>query len=190
MSPKKKYTREEIVDTAFSLLRTAGFSSLTARSVAAELNASTMPIYSVMRSMENVIAELRVKTLFVLDQYQNRSYTDNPYLNRAIGYVTFAYEEKMLFRFLHIDAPIPFEEYDALQDTLLAEGEARLEWFGRIDENSIDDINLKSFFFVHGLAMSLSSGTVGPYDNKRIIRLLSEAGSAFTLHEKRSGEKR
>ncbi len=176
----------QIAETAFRLLREEGFPAVTARSIASALGASTMPIYSAMGSMDALTAELRKRALAVLDGYQLTEYTENPYLNQAVGYVKFSQNERNLFRFLFIESPVSMEDQDAIYPLRRPDGGARSQWFGPIDEKTLGSIAFKSYFFVHGLATALALGTAGPFDDVRIVRLLEEAGGAFVLFEKKT----
>ena len=51
MPPKVKVSKEEIINTAISLIRKSGASAVNARSIAAELGCSTQPIFSNFASM-------------------------------------------------------------------------------------------------------------------------------------------
>ena len=46
MPPKPKFTKEDIVEAAFNIVREQGWEALTQRSIAQKLNASIGPIYS------------------------------------------------------------------------------------------------------------------------------------------------
>ena len=59
MPPKVKLSREDIIDTAISIIRESGVSALNARTIAAALNCSTQPVFSNFATME----ELRIAAL-------------------------------------------------------------------------------------------------------------------------------
>ena len=54
MPPSAKFTREEIVRAALTLVRTEGFDALTARALGAKLGSSARPIFTVFQNMEEV----------------------------------------------------------------------------------------------------------------------------------------
>ncbi len=156
MTQKAVFTREAIVEAAFSLTREQGWSAVTARSIARKLGSSTMPIYSSMKSMEEIEAEVRGRVAAFIQEYQARDYGGGSSLNMAIGYVTFARDEGNLFRFLYVDRPTAYQVPAAMND-------ARV---------------LKSWIFTHGLASLVSAGVLELTD-RRIRDLLMEAGAAF-----------
>jgi AcrR family transcriptional regulator len=95
------FSKEQIIDAAFELIREIGWKQVTARSIANHLGSSTMPIYSRMKSLFDLEKELKTRAHKMLRDYQYFAYTENPLLNLAVGYVAFAREEKQLFRFLY-----------------------------------------------------------------------------------------
>ena len=54
MPPKQKFTKEDIVEAAFNVVREQGWEALSQRSIAKKLNASIGPIYSYLKSMTNL----------------------------------------------------------------------------------------------------------------------------------------
>ena len=54
MSPKFKFTRNEITNAALNLTRKTGPDGLTARALAEELGCSVKPIFGLFKNMEEV----------------------------------------------------------------------------------------------------------------------------------------
>ena len=103
MPPKVKISKEEIVQTAMTLVRTSGYQSLNARAIAAALNCSTQPIFSNFATM----AELQEAVILAAyDRYVGFLATEAgtgkypPYKAYGMAYVRFAKEEKELFKLL------------------------------------------------------------------------------------------
>jgi AcrR family transcriptional regulator len=162
-----------IVEAALDLIRESGWESVSARSLAAKLEASTMPIYSTIGSMEDLKSEALQATSTLIDESQRKRRTDNEDLDRAIGYVAFAKDEPRLFRFLMTS----FKD----MDKLVAEAALR-EGFGA-------DFILRTWIFSHGLAELVSGGGV-EMDEAEIIRHLTAAGGAFYLYDQNTKEGR
>ena len=78
MAPSVKFTKEEIVEAALSVARAGGIGSLTARSLAAELGASTRPMFTYFETVDelkhkNHMAILLVShDLSVVERYADR----------------------------------------------------------------------------------------------------------------------
>jgi AcrR family transcriptional regulator len=177
------YTREAIIDAAFSLTRENGWAAVTARSIAKKLGSSTMPLYSSTRSMEEIEGEVRRKAESLLLDFQRRSYTGDAPLDQAVGYVTFARDEVHLFRFLYVERPAApaggrdMTKTEGAYEKLLTERKP-VSLAEQVPVALSDPRILKSWIFTHGLASLVSSGVLHLPD-ERIRELLLESGAAF-----------
>ena len=101
MPPKPKFTREEIVTAALSLLREQGESALTAREIGKCLGTSSSPIFTTFKDMEGLRAAVQLEAKAVFDRYMEVAKAFFPsYKKRGMQWVKFAREEPMLFRLL------------------------------------------------------------------------------------------
>ncbi len=101
MPPKPKFTREEIVAAALSLLREQGESALTAREIGKRLGTSSSPIFTTFKDMEELKAAVQLEAKAVFDRYMEVAKAFFPaYKKRGMQWVKFAREEPMLFRLL------------------------------------------------------------------------------------------
>lgn len=103
MPPKAKFTRDEIIEAAFEIVREQGLDELTARALGAKLGSSARPIFTVFQSMEevqhDVIAMIRRDYDRLVDAGLNRS--DMPAFKGAgTSYIEFAITEPNFFRVL------------------------------------------------------------------------------------------
>ena len=58
MPPKPKYTRAEIADATFDLVRTQGIEALSARELAKQIGTSTRPIFTAFKDMDDLKGEI------------------------------------------------------------------------------------------------------------------------------------
>lgn len=193
MPPKKKFDLPQVIDAAFQVLQREGFSGITARSIAAELGSSTTPIYWVLESMDKVTNELSQKTMGMMSEFQSRKYTDNIFINMAIGYVNFARQEPRLFQFLQHEHEKPFNpsEDGNLSEKvteILGEEPPYENYFGKIDQKSMDALTLQSWIFTHGLAVAVSTNMLKFDSEKEIENLIISAGSAFYMQQTSSNQ--
>jgi len=187
MAQRATFTKEMIVDAAFGLAREHGWAAVTARTIARQLGSSTMPLYSSLKSMEEIEKEVRARAEKLMHDYQRRPYADNPMVSSAVGYVTFARDERNLFRFLFIDRPVTMNRPEgSAADVEAVQGVVDL-----VDQAATalqDPRILKSWAFTHGLASLISSMVIDLPDD-RITSLLMEAGGAFYgVEEKKNKE--
>jgi AcrR family transcriptional regulator len=101
MSPRNaQFSREDIVEAAFELIREEGWAGFSVQAVAKLINSSTMPIYSQfanVRELEDAVcieAMERLRASLLVDR------TGDLWIDQAVSYVNFALEEKHLFRIL------------------------------------------------------------------------------------------
>jgi AcrR family transcriptional regulator len=183
MTQKTFFTKEAVVEAAFTLTREQGWAAVTARSIAKKLGSSTMPIYSSMKSMEEIEAEVRTRAEALMLEFQGRSYGGMASLDMAIGYVTFARDDRNLFRFLFVDRPahIVAGQRGSGRTTTAEQfmsGARPVALADQVPTAMEDPRILKSWIFTHGLA-SLVSGGVLDLPDEKIRGLLLESGAAF-----------
>lgn len=103
MPPKIKITKEQIIYTAFELVKKNGDVALNARTLAKELNCSTQPIFSNYTSMNELRNDVISMAKSLYQSYQTKEFSDGKYpMYKASGmaYIKFAKEEKQLFKLL------------------------------------------------------------------------------------------
>ena len=180
MTQKTTFTREMIVEAAYQLTREVGWSAVTARNIAAKLGSSTMPLYSSLKSMDEIEKEVRAKAEGCMHEFQRKPYAPgDPLLSSAVGYVAFARDERNLFRFLYVDRPVtPGREQGAGAAVDVEKVGGVVDLADQAEVAMKDHRVLKSWAFTHGLASLISSGVIDLPD-ERIASLLAEAGTAF-----------
>lgn len=185
--PKVKFDKEKIYEASFAILKKKGWAQVSARSIAKALAASTMPIYSTVESMEEVEKELKARTLKTMHEYLLGHYTDNPFLNSAVGYILFARDLPHLFRFLYFERPeaISGLELNELKKRLPKElHKLAVDYFRTKGSLDLNEVTLYNWIFTHGLAVLLYSGILTNFSDEDIVALLENAGSAFFKLEK------
>lgn len=186
MTQPSVYSRSQVIDAAFELIRGKGWGAVTTRAIASKLGSSTMPIYSHVQSVGELEKELRSKARELLKKYQQNPYTDQALLNLAFGYVIFARDEKNLFRFLYLDQPnqIDLTNGKGLKESFFLEfgaDSAEAKALRELKSEGQDVLIRYTWFFTHGLAMLVNSGAAGSNSNQAIMRILMNAGEAFYL---------
>ena len=101
MPPKAKYTRDEILEKAFSMVRKHGIDILTARSLAAELGTSTAPIFTAFDNTEQLQDSVIKKAEELYARYaQEGMCSPIPFKGCGLEYIRFAKDEPELFKLL------------------------------------------------------------------------------------------
>jgi AcrR family transcriptional regulator len=184
MPGKQRISQDSIIDAALSIIRHSGWESVSARSLAEELGTSTMPIYSSIGSMEALKAKARNRCMKALEEYQGRSWTDDPLMDSAIGYIQFAKNEGRLFRFAFDSrgsARATKSQVEEKADEIVAQNADFMAAFSSMPRQGAAAVAFHSWVYVHGLACLLSDGLLTLEDDE-LRRCLEEACGAIYLH--------
>jgi hypothetical protein len=159
MARRKKFSIDDIIEAAFCVVRQSGMDHLTARSVALELNSSTMPIYSCVSAMREIEEAVVKKAWRVLYEYQVFPRSGDIYIDMGLGYVLFSKEEKYLFKCIHDDT---YEDINtALSEENFEFHFQRLKDYPLMQKLSVEStrkLMFHGFLFSHGFASLLNSG--------------------------------
>lgn len=184
MGPRVSITRKEILEAAIAILEEEGWARVSARSIAAKLGSSTMPIYSSMGSMEALQAEARSRALELLFERQLGTRHEIEALGMAIGYVLFARDRPRLFTFLFTGNGSPLRSKEAVAidgKTGIGTSPAIQSLMSQFStERGRNDLVFNAWVYTHGLAILLAGGIVTMGDEEIAMRL-SGAGEAFYL---------
>lgn len=180
MPPKFKFTKKQIVDAAFTLVRQNGWKALTTRSIAHRLGASARPIYSFFRSMEELEEEIVKKAVSLLHAYMTQRRTGDPWHDHGIGYVLFAMEERCLFRCINDEGHVAlFKKYGDKIWATLTESLSDYPPFKNLNEEQIYAVQLHRWLFAHGLAFSASNPPPDTWTSENIAVTLRSGSQAI-----------
>lgn len=119
MPMKPKFTKEEITDVAYDIVRKEGIDQLTARLLGKRLGSSSCPIFTVFSGMDEVISAVKEK---VFNEYNAKIYEAFKYTPAfkqvGINMITYAKEEPNLFKLLFIQDIDEFQTIEQIIDTL------------------------------------------------------------------------
>lgn len=153
MAPKTKITKEDIVNTAFSVVKEKGAVALNARIVAAELDCSTQPIFSNFENMAKLRLEVCLKAERLFDEYMQKEIESGefpPYKASGMAYIRFAKEEKELFKLLYMCD----RSHGSMPENaeLGVKVEALVHDSTGLSDDSAKLFHLEMWAFVHGIA--------------------------------------
>ena len=99
MSPRNsQFSREDIIEAAFQLVRAGGWAGFSVQAVSKAINSSTMPIYSQFANVRELEDEVCLKAMELLKERMLDDITGDLWIDQGINYVRFAEGEKFLFR--------------------------------------------------------------------------------------------
>ena len=110
MAPRSKFTRQELIDASFKIVRERGSDALTAKAIADELHISTRPIFTCFGSMDEVRREVRAAAEALYDRYTAEGFRQRvPFFGFGMQYIRFAKEEPELYRLLFLSKAVDGE---------------------------------------------------------------------------------
>ncbi len=115
MPPKAKYSREEIVETAFQMTRENGIESVVARELGKRLGTSSSPIFTAFKNMEELQLEVRSRAMQEFESYVKDALNYTPaFKHVGIKMIQFAMEEPKLFQLLYVMEHEESQRYEDL----------------------------------------------------------------------------
>lgn len=133
MPPKAKFTKEEITEAAFNIVRAEGLEVLTSRELGLRLGSSARPIFTVFKNMEEVQQAVVESAKALYKEYVNKGLrSEHPFKGVGTQYILFSVNEPKLFQLLFMTErpqipdlsgvlPLIEESYDeillSIQDT-------------------------------------------------------------------------
>lgn len=103
MPPKAKTNRQQIIDTAFEMVRENGVESLNARNLARRIGCSTQPLFYNFSTMEKLLASVIYKANEFYHSYVWQAMSETkypPYKASGMAYIQFAKDERNIFNLL------------------------------------------------------------------------------------------
>ena len=182
MPPKVKVTREDIINAAVKIVRSSGAQSINARTVAAELNCSTQPVFSNFATMDELRLAVAEKADLLCREYMQREVQNGAfpaYKANGMAYIRFAKAEKELFKLLYMcdrsSEPIP--EGSELTDQM----EAIVHNNTGLDGTDAKLFHLEMWAYVHGIATMFATGFLN-LDMELVSKMLTDAYQGLKKH--------
>lgn len=103
MPPKAKTNKQQIIDTAFEIVKESGVGALNARTLARRIGCSTQPLFYNFSTMEELLASVVAKAndfyhSYIWEAMSEAKYP--PYKASGMAYIQFAKDERNLFNLL------------------------------------------------------------------------------------------
>lgn len=184
MPPKNRYTREQIVQAALSLVREEGESALTARALAARLGCSAKPIFGAFSGMEEVRAAVLAAAEALLDErtaQEIRAGVYPPYKASGMAYVRFAKEERALFSLLYMRRRTAQER--AAADTKGRQLAALVARQTGLDPERAYLLQVEMWVIVHGIA-TLYVTEYLDWDEELVSMMLTDGYNGLRMRHK------
>ncbi len=174
MPPKVKFTKDEIINAGFELVREGGTDALTARALGERLGSSAKPIFGYFTSMEELSHEVLSSALLLYNSYISEGMASGkypPYKASGMAYIEFARRETELFKILFMcdrRGDPPAEDRESVRPML----DAIMKNVG-ISEDEAYLLHLEMWVYVHGIATMIATGYLN-WEEAFISRSLSD----------------
>ena len=187
MPPKPKFTKEEIVNAAFEIVRSKGKDALTARELGKKLGSSARPVFTVFRDMNELKIEVKKKANDLLNEYLEEAEHYQPLFKQAIKEtILFATDEPNLFDLIFLSdnsEPVNFEflkekfkdEIDRYLDVLKQNYELNDQEAGVIFKHTI--------IYIYGIGAMASAG-VCTFKDEQLDQTLGQVFMAMLAYIK------
>lgn len=187
MPPKSKFTKEEIIAAALEIASESGIEAVTARSVGERLKSSARPIFTVFKSMEEVIDGVKKAARKLYNRYIREGLTEEIRF-KGVGkaYIKFAAEQPKLFQMLFMSElplntalntlPVIDDNYGNIVDSII-------EQYG-LDRDSALSIYSQLWIYTHGIASMLATKTLG-FSAEEISERMTDIFIALLTKRKR-----
>lgn len=104
MARRKTITRDHILNAAYEVVSTEGFTGFTARNIASKMKSSTQPIYLEFKNMDDLRNAFFDKVEeYLRDSVFDKEVSGDPIIDVVINFVEFAKNNKTFFRALFIE---------------------------------------------------------------------------------------
>lgn len=175
MPPKKKITKEDIIETALEIVRENGMGALNARALAKKLSCSTQPVFSNYSSMEDLQEDVLQAADRLYQRYLEKGMKDPaypPYKASGMAYIRFAKEEKELFRLLFMRDRTG-EEVREDRESIAGLLELVASNMG-ISQDAAYMFHLEMWIYVHGIAVMVATSYLD-WDWEMISEMMTDA---------------
>lgn len=167
MPPIKKFSKERILDTAYSLARKEGLESINARKIASILGCSVQPIFHNFKNMEEVKQEVFKKIYALYQEYMIKgSKEEKGYKGMGLAYIKYAKDYPEFFKIIFMqETPLNAEDF-IVSDSA---GNNVIEMGMKLTGLSFEEqkkFHVKVWIFTHGIACLVATGTIKISDSE------------------------
>ncbi len=177
MPPKAKFTKAQITEAAFGILREEGMENLTARALGAKLGSSACPIFTAFANMEEVQQSAIAAAKALYKEYVEKGLSETPaFKGVGMQYIQFAVHEPKLFRLLFMTEQTTVPDFDRvlpLIDQSYAEILASITENYGVTNTAAQRLYSHLWIYTHGIA-SLCATKMCRFTEEEISDFLTE----------------
>lgn len=177
MPPKNKFTKEQIIETAFEIAKEEGIDSITIRKIADNLGSSIAPIYVNFKDVEELKEAVISKIYEIGNSVLQEQNTGDVFLNIGIASVKFAKDYSVIFKDLILKNNGYLDNYDEQLGNNIIQEMKKDEDLKEFSEEELKTLLMKMQVFQAGLSiMATNESFALKLTDEKIIEMLSDTG--------------
>ncbi|MEI3605647.1 TetR family transcriptional regulator [Pseudogracilibacillus sp. SE30717A] len=190
MAPRKKFSKQDIINAAFEIARKEGLDAITIRKVAKQLGSSIAPIYVNFDEVDELIQEVIHHTNEVAKRLVLEQNSGHPFRDIGIGGIKFAREYSVLYRDLFMKNNPHMQHNEESFEFAIKQMKQDPNLHGFTDEE-LKDIILKMDIFHTGLAVQVANGLLPEYvTEEKMIEMLDSVAEDIVIAAQTRNEDR
>ena len=164
MAPRKKYSKEEILDAALNIARERGLSAVTSRELGNALGTSTRPIFTAFANMQDLYQNIERAAKDIYNKYVNTGLGhEYPFMGFGLQFFQFAMDEPQLYRLLFMTNK--GEQNDSIQKFIMSDDNHQIIMNAMKQSYQIGDEDAlwlyeNSFIYAYGIVSLCIHGVI------------------------------
>jgi len=177
LPPKNKFTKEQIIETAFEIAKEEGIDSITIRKIADNLGSSIAPIYVNFKDVEELKKAVISKIYEIGNSILQEQNTGDVFLNIGIASVKFAKDYSVIFKELILKNNGYLDNYDVQIGNNIIQEMKKDEDLKEFSEEELKTLLMKMRVFQAGLSiMATNESFALELTDEKVIEMLSDTG--------------
>lgn len=176
MPPIPKFSKEDIINCAYEIVKKEGFEKLNARRIASELGCSVQPIFHNFTSMEelNKVVYKSIYQKYQEYMLKGKEQKDNPYKQMGLSYIEFASDYPEFFKILFMqktnENASDFVMKDSMGNDVIKVGQT----LTGLSFEEQKKFHVRVWIFTHGIACLVATKTI-KFTKNEIEELLTKS---------------
>lgn len=190
MPPRPKFSKEQIINSAFHIAKTEGLDNVTIRKIADHLGSSSAPIYVNFNDVDEVKRAVIHKVVELSQQMLQEHQSGNPFRDIGIASLKMAMEYPVLIRDFALEPNEYLKNYDEEMVRELVNMMQKDPGLEDFTEEELMAILLKMRIFQTGLTLMAANGLQPEeFDFDQMIKLLDSVAEDVVMAARiRKGE--
>lgn len=177
MPPQNKFSKEQIINSAFEIAKEEGMDSITIRKVASKLESSIAPIYVNFKDLDELKSVVISKIHKIGNDMISEQNTGDPFLDIGIASIKFAKNYSMIFKDFLLKGDKYLVSYDEGMTQMVIQEMKKDSELKIFSEEELRMIFMKLRIFQAGLSIMVTNEAfASQLTDDVIIEMLNDTG--------------